>query len=150
MSLESDRSPGGRGVVAAIGGALAGMLLFGPAGYVLGLGFLGWFGPESCCGLEGLLAPALGLAVGGGCGLLAGGVVAWRVSERDARLRIGFLALLLVAGWVAAWVIGKTVFTYDYEDLGGVLAYFSIALGAPLLAWGFWPRGAPKDASVSV
>ena len=150
MSMEREQASTGRGLVAAIGGGLAGMLLFGPAGYVLGLGFLGWFGPESCCGLEGLLAPSLGLAVGGASGLLAGGVVAWRVSERRERVKPALLALLLVAGWALAWVVGKTVFTYDYEDVGGVLAYFTLALGAPLLVWGFWPRRAVEDRPASV
>lgn len=148
--MERERVSTGRGLVAAIGGGLAGMLLFGPAGYVLGLGFLGWFGPESCCGLEGLLAPALGLAVGGGCGLLAGGIVAWRVSERSAPVRVGLLAALLLLGWGVAWGFGHTLFTFDYEDAGGVLTYFLIALAAPVLAWGFWPRRAAEDTPASV
>lgn len=148
--MEREQASTGRGLVAAIGGGLAGMLVFGPAGYVLGLGFLGWFGPESCCGLEGLLAPALGLAEGGGSGLVAGAAQAWRVSERNGPVRLGLLFLLLLAGWVLAWVIGHTVFTFDYEDVGGVLAYFTVALAAPLLAWGFWPTRATEDAPASV
>ena len=150
MSTERGQVSGGRGLVAAIGGGLAGMLFFGPAGYVLGLGFLEWFGPESCCGLEGLLAPALGLAVGGGCGLVAGATRTWRVSERSAPLKPGLLILLLVAGWAASWAIGHTVFTFDYEDLGGVFLYFLVTLASPLLLWGFWPARAAEDVPASV
>ena len=140
----------GRGLIAAIGGGLAGMLIFGSTGYVLGLGFLSWFGPEFCCGLEGLLAPLFGVAIGGGCGLIGGGVVAWRVSERAAPVRPGLLGALLLGGCMLAWVIGKTVFTYDYEDVGGVGFYFGLSLGAPLILWGFWPERAPEDAPASV
>lgn len=150
VRAEREQTSSGRGLVAVIGGGLAGMLLFGPAGYILGLGFLDWFGPESCCGLEGLLAPAFGLAVGGGCGLVAGGAKAWRVSERNGPFRPALLLFLLVIGWAAAWVIGHTVFTFDYEDVGGVLTYFVIALGMPLLLWGFWPSRAPEDTPASV
>ena len=150
MHMGMEETSSGRGVVAAIGGALAGMLLFGSAGYLLGLVFLGWFGPESCCGLEGLLAPALGLMMGGACGLLSGGVVAWRVSERNAPVRVGLLALLLAGGWGLAWVLGRTVLTFDYEDAGGVLTFFLISLATPLLLWGFWPRRATDDSAASV
>lgn len=146
IQQRDDGASSGRGAVAAIGGGLAGLLLFGPLGYLLGLGFLAWFGPENCCGLEGLLSPAVGLGVGGASGLVAGAAVAWRASERAGRFRLALLALLLLGGIALAWSIGKTVFTYDYEDGGSLLLFFGVALALPLIAWAFWPPSADRDA----
>ena len=137
----------GRGVVAAIGGGLAGLLLFGSLGCALGFAFLSLFGPESCCGLEGLLAPFIGVAVGAVSGLVAGAVVAWRASERRGRAGLGRLVLLLLGGFAVAWGIGETVFTYDYEDGGPVFLFFSLALGVPLLAWAFWSPTADRGSA---
>lgn len=150
MNAQREDASGARGAIAAIGGGLAGLLVFGPMGYLLGLAFLDWFGPESCCGLEGLLSPVIGLGMGAAAGLISGGAVAWRASERQGTFRPGLLVLLLAAGLALAWAIGKTVFSYDYEDGGSLLLFFSIGLALPLLGWGFWPRSATRGPPTDV
>lgn len=128
-------------VTGGILGAAAGFFLFGLAGYSLGYLYLAWFGPENCCGLEGLYPLIVGVVTGTPLGITVG-ALAGIVLVRRQPLKLVKLAVLLAGGIVLAWA-GSLVFEGgSVEEIGPILAFLSLTLIVPVIVWitDIWER----------
>lgn len=116
-------------------GALAGLLVGAALGLGGGLLLVTWFGPASCCGLEGLLAPAYGVGMGAATGLVSGIVVARRQDHSPFFQRLLTLVVVFLGCLGAVWILGNTVLNFDYEDLGWIVIFHLLTLVAPTVIW---------------
>ena len=132
--------PGGRSfALALVAGILVAPVLGAAAGFGLGYLILEWFAGPYCCGLEGVLAPALGTMIGAGIGLIVGTGLALDFRKRRPLPR----PLALVVIWALylgiAWA-GGTILELDYQDVAPVIAFHVVALVAPPTTWWLWGR----------
>lgn len=115
-------------------GAAAGTVLLGVGGYLYGLLFLVWFGPRSCCGLEGLLPPIVGSVTGATLGLTVGAMTAILVG-RGSPLRLLRLVMFLSAGGALTWLLSLVLGPFDIERIPGIVFFLAVAFLIPLIAW---------------
>lgn len=123
-----------RKVIGGVLGAAAGTFLVGAGGYLYGLLFLAWFGPVSCCGLEGLLPPIVGSVTGSLLGLTTG-TLAGIVVTRGSPLSLLRLVLFLVIGVASAWLLSLFVGEWDIERLPGIITFLALTLYLPVIVW---------------
>lgn len=111
--------------------------LFVGAALGLGGGFLliAWFAPASCCGLEGMGAPAYGIAIGAVTGLVSGIVVARRQDQGGSTRRLLTFLVVFLGCFAAVWILGNTVLSFDYEDLGWIVIFHLLTLVTPAVLW---------------
>lgn len=114
---------------------LAGLIVGAALGLGGGLLLVAWFGPASCCGLEGMLAPAWGVAIGAATGLVSGIVVARRQDHGAFFQRLLTLVVVFLGCLGVVWILGNTVLSFDYEDLGWVVIFHLLTLVAPAVIW---------------
>lgn len=122
-------------------GTLVGTFLLGVAGYLLGLLFLAWFGPESCCGLEGLLPGIVGTVTGGSLGLVVGAMTGVLVARRTP-LHLPWLLAMVVGGVALTWLGSLVLGPADIETIPNVLVFLTVTLFAPVIIWitGAWEK----------
>lgn len=126
--------------LAIAGGMVAGFFLGAAIGYALGSLMLWWFAGPYCCGLEGLLAPSIGVMVGAVVGLLLGiAIPVDRNRTNRQPLRVGMLLVIWVVCLGLAWLVGK-ILPLDYEDVGSALLFHLVTLVLPLSLWWFLAR----------
>jgi hypothetical protein len=118
----------------AIVGAAAGLLLFGTAGYSLGYLYLAWFGPENCCGLEGLYPLIVGVVTGTALGVTIG-ALAGIVAVKRRPLKLTKLAILLAGGIALAWLLSVVTGEWTVEQVGPILVFLSLTLFLPTIVW---------------
>lgn len=121
-------------VTGGIIGASGGFFLFGLAGYSLGYLYLAWFGPEHCCGLEGLYPLIVGVVTGTPLGITVG-ALAGLVLVRRHPLKLMKLVFLLGGGVGVAWVLSLVTGGWSVEDIGPILVFLSLTLIVPVLVW---------------
>jgi len=121
-------------VTGAIVGAAAGFFLFGTAGYSLGYLYLAWFGPEHCCGLEGLYPLIVGVVTGTALGVTIGGLAGIVVVRRDP-LKLTRLGILLAGGIGLAWLLSLLTGEWTVEEVGPILVFLSLTLFLPAVIW---------------
>ena len=128
-------------VTGGILGAAVGFFLFGAAGYSLGYVYLAWFGPEHCCGLEGLFPLIVGTVTGTPLGIIVG-ALAGIVLVRRHPLKPLKLVLLLAAGTTLAWLLSLVPGEWSVEEIGPVLLFLSLTLLGPVILWitDIWER----------
>lgn len=126
-------------IVGGVVGAVAGTVLVGVSGYLLGLLFLAWYGPRSCCGLEGLLPGIVGTVTGAPLGLVVGAMAGILVAGRRP-LHLARLFFLLAGGIGIVWLGSLVLGPADIETIPNVLAFLTVSLFAPVIVWitGAW------------
>lgn len=128
-------------------GAAVGFFSFGLAGYSLGYLYLGWFGPEHCCGLEGLYPLIVGVVIGTPLGITVG-ALAGIVLVRKQPLKLKKLGILLATGIGLAWLLSLLTGGWSVEDIGPILVFLSLTLLVPVLVWitDIWEKPEPTEA----
>ncbi len=111
-------------VGSATGGAVVALVLFAMSGYDLVRPSAG----------AGPLMPAVGPALAGGGGVLAGALVAWAVSKPLGNaFRRAAMAMMAVMG--TALVAGATLPAHQLAGRAGLAAVAALCLAAMLAAW---------------
>ena len=128
-------------VTGGIFGAAAGFFVFGLAGYALGYLYLAWFGPDDCCGLEGLYPLIVGVVTGTPLGV-AVGALAGIVLVRRQPLKLMKLVILLAGGVGLTWVLSLVMGGWSVEDIGPILFFLALTLLIPTIVWvtDIWER----------
>ena len=128
-------------------GAAVGFFVFGLAGYSLGYLYLGWFGPEDCCGLEGLYPLIVGVVTGTPLGITVGALTGIVLIRRHP-LKLKKLAFLLAGGIGLAYLLSLLTGAWSVEDIGPILVFLSLTLIVPVLVWitDIWEKPGPTDA----
>ena len=128
-------------------GAAVGFFLFGLAGYSLGYLYLAWFGPEHCCGLEGLYPLIVGVVTGTPLGTTVGALAGVAMVRRHP-VKPMKLVVLLGGGIGAAWLLSLVTGGWSVEDIGPILVFLSLTLFVPVLVWitDIWEKPEPTPA----
>lgn len=121
-------------VTGGIIGAALGFFLLGTAGYALGYLYLGWFGPEDCCGLEGLYPLIVGVVTGTPLGITVGALTGVVLVRRHP-LKIKKLGLLISGGVGIAYVLSLLMGAWSVEDIGPILFFLALTLFVPVIVW---------------
>jgi hypothetical protein len=121
-------------VLAGLLGGAVGFLVLGAAGYLYGELFLAWFGPRSCCGLEGLLSPIVGSLIGAILGALSGAMLGLLLVQRRP-VRLVRLLLLLAVGVAVAYVASLVLGPQDIERVPPMTVFFAVTMILPTLIW---------------
>ena len=116
----------------AAGGAVVALVLFAMSGY-------GLVRPTATAGP---LMPAIGPALAGGGGVLAGAVIAWTIAKplRDA-FRRAALAMMAVMG--TSLVAGATLPAHQLAGRAGLAAVAAVCIAVIPVAWHVLLRGTP-------
>ena len=128
-------------VTGGILGAAVGFFLLGAAGYSLGYVYLAWFGPENCCGLEGLYPLIVGVVTGTPLGITVG-ALAGIVLVRRHPFKPLKLGLCLTAGVAVAWLLSLVSGEWTVEEIGPILLFLTLTLFGPVIVWitDIWER----------
>lgn len=115
-------------------GGLIGFVMFGAAGFGIGLLYLWFFAGPYCCGLEGLFPPVVATVGGAGMGILVGGLAALLIQRRQS-LHLGWLAILWLGGLAAVWGFALVVGEVSVERTFPVFGLIGVMFFAPVGVW---------------